>query len=137
MNVWYVEVKRARDDGSEELSKVGYLHEPTRADLDELEAEGWQIGQIGQHAQSETVFGLPGSDPVIIRAHATVVAAFLDRDMEAFLNEGKPPPSSVLQEAEAIRTAAEDAGLTNLARNLQRMIGQGKAQIAGRQRGAS
>ena len=135
MNVWYVEVKRVRDDGSEEVSKVGYLHAPTRADLDGLEGEGWEVGQTGQQTLTGSGLGQPRSDPLIIRAHATVVAAFLEQDMDAFLNQGSLPPSSALQEAKAICAAADDAGLTDVAMGLQRVIDQAERQIADRRGG--
>lgn len=136
MNVWYVEVKRARGDGSEEVSKVGYLHEPTQPDLRELEVEGCEVGQIGQQTLSGTRLGHPGSDPVIVRAHAAVVANFLKTDMNAFLNEGKPPPALALQEAKAIGAAADEAGLTELAMGLQQVIDEAERQIAERRGGA-
>jgi hypothetical protein len=136
MNVWYVEVKRARDDGSEEISKVGYLHEPTRADLDELEAENWVVGLVGQQTLAATRLGSPRSDPAILRAHATVIAAFLDGEMDACLDDGKQPPTAALQEAKAICAAADDAGLTELAMGLQRLIEQAERQIAERRGGA-
>ncbi|HEY2508116.1 MAG TPA: hypothetical protein VGI58_16500 [Streptosporangiaceae bacterium] len=136
MNVWYVEVTRTRDDSSEEVSRVGYLHEPTPADLAELAAEGWEVGQIGQQSLSANSLGSPGSDPVIIRTYAAVVANFLKTDMDAFLNEGKPPPTSALQEAKAISAAADEAGLTELAVGLQRVIDEAEHQIAERRRRA-
>jgi hypothetical protein len=135
MDVWYVEVKRAGAGGSEEISKVGYLHAPTRADLDELEGDGWEVGLIGTQSLAESTLGQPGSDATTIRAHAAVVAGFLERDMDAFLSLGQPPPSSALHEAEAVRAAAAEAGLTDLAMGLRLMIDQAREQIAEWQRG--
>lgn len=132
MKVWYVEVKRTRDDLEAEVSKVGYLHEPTQADLAELRAEGWDVGQIGEQTLTETNLGRPGSDPVNIRAYATVIAAFLEQDLKAFLNEGAEPPTAALQEAKAICAAADDAGLTELAAGLQSVIDTAQRQIAER-----
>lgn len=133
MKFWHVEVSRVRSDGSADVTKVGYLHEPTRADLDELEGEGWEAGRIGHQSLSDSRLGHPGADPAIIRAHATVVAAFLDRDLESFLSQGGVPPTAALREAESVRAAAADAGLTDLAGNLQAMIDHARERIAERQ----
>ena len=55
--------------------------------------------------------------------------------MDAFLYQGKLPPSSALQEARAVRAAADDAGLTDLAMGLQRVIDEAERQIAERRGG--